>query len=256
MGSDIYRGKAMDQVGRKYLTPTNIIDSDNEAVIRYALKAIGESKDPVDKAVKIYYAVRDGIYYDPYSSFYLPEHYRASNVLERGRGYCVSKASLLCALGRVCGIPSRIGFATVRNHLATKRLIERLGSDMFVYHAFTEFFLEGKWVKATPAFNKELCERHNVAPLDFNGREDSIFQPYNHGRRKFMDYVAFHGSYDDVPVRVILSAWKKAYGRERVQQWIDDLKKTGAGPSAPLRESRGERTVDRWQVTGNGQEKQ
>ena len=162
-----------------YLRPTAILDSDHPRIAAFARQSAGQVTDPVEQAVRIYYAVRDGIRYDPYYPFYLPEHYRASNVLASGRGYCVCKASLLCALGRSLGIPSRVGFATVRNHLATKQLIEFIGSDLFVYHGYTDFFLEGKWVKATPAFNKELCVRHRVAPLEFDGREDSIFQPFN-----------------------------------------------------------------------------
>jgi transglutaminase-like putative cysteine protease len=171
-------------------------------------------------AVKLYLAVRDEILYDPYSPFYLPEHYRASYVLKRGKSFCVTKASLLCALGRACGIPSRIGLADVRNHLTTHQLLEFIGTDLFVYHGFVEFYLEGKWVKATPAFNQALCERHHVPPLEFNGREDSLFQPYNLKNQKFMEYVAFHGVYADVPVGEIVEAWKRAYGEERVDRWI------------------------------------
>jgi len=163
----------MDQMDNKYLSPTTIIDSDHEKIVEYANDTVSDvGGDPVDNAVKLYYVVRDDIWYDPYYPFYLPEHYRASNVLKSGRGFCVSKASLLCALGRACGIPSRVGFATVRNHLATKKLLEYIGSDLFVYHAFTEFYLLGRWVKATPTFNVELCRKHNVVPLEFNGRED------------------------------------------------------------------------------------
>ena len=146
-------------------------------------------------------------------------------MLKDRRGFCISKVSLLCALGRACNIPSRAGFATVRNHLATPKLIEFLGSDLFVYHGFTEFYLDGKWVKATPAFNVELCNKHNVIPLEFNGREDSIFQAYNMQKQMFMEYLEFHGIYADIPVDVILAAWKKAYGKERVRKWIDDLEK-------------------------------
>lgn len=203
-----------------YLAPTDIIDSDHKSIRDYAIESIEGSTEPVDIAVKLYLAVRDGILYDPYAPFYLPEHYRASHVLKRGRSFCVPKASLLCALGRACGIPSRVGFADVRNHLATKQLIEFLGSDLFVYHGFTEFRLEGKWVKATPAFNSDLCKRHRVPPLEFNGREDSIFQPYNLGSQRFMEYVAFHGVYADIPVDRIMTEWEKTYGRDRVRDWI------------------------------------
>lgn len=211
----------------KYLTPTSIIDSDHRTIIDYAKVKIGRSKDPIELAVKLYYAVRDGIWYTPYYPFYLPEHYRASNILKSGRGYCVCKVSLLCALGRACGIPSRIGFADVRNHLATKQLIESFNSDLFVYHGFTEFYLNDKWVKATPAFNVELCERHGVAPLEFNGREDSLFQPYNLEKKQFMEYVEYHGTYSDVPVHTIVAAWEKAYGKDRVRKWIRDFEKSG-----------------------------
>lgn len=218
----------MDEIDQKYLSPTAIIDSDNKKIIEHAMATIGDgAKQPIEKAVKLYYAVRDGIWYDPYYPFYLPEHYRASNILKSGRGYCVCKASLLCALGRASGIPTRVGFATVKNHLATKQLIEFLGTDVFPYHAFVEFYLEGKWVRATPAFNKELCERHKVVPLEFNGREDSIFQAYNLEKKKFMEYVEFHGSYADIPVDTILTTWERVYGKDRVQKWIDTLENSG-----------------------------
>jgi hypothetical protein len=123
-------------------------------------------------------------------------------------------------------IPSRVGFATVRNHLATRELLDYIGSDLFVYHGYTEFFLENKWVKATPAFNKELCHRHRVSPLEFNGREDSVFQAYNQDDRKFMEYVAEHGTYADIPVDTIVAAWESAYGRERVHGWIRQMEAT------------------------------
>jgi transglutaminase-like putative cysteine protease len=210
----------LETISHEYLKPTPIIDSDHPSIIEYAQKVVGSSRNPVDQAVKIYYAVRDGIRYDPYYPFYLPEHYRASNVLKSGRGYCVCKASLLCALGRTLGIPTRVGFATVRNHLATKQLLEFMGSDLFVYHGYTDFFLNGKWVKATPAFNKELCRRHKVAPLEFNGLGDSIFQPFNLENKLFMEYTELLGTYSDIPVDSIVAAWEEAYGKERVQGWI------------------------------------
>jgi transglutaminase-like putative cysteine protease len=210
-----------------YLQPTAIIDSDHAEIRAFAREKIGEAQNPVEQAIRLYYAVRDGIWYDPYYPFHSPDYYRASNVLKGGRGFCIPKASLLCALGRAEGIPSRIGFATVRNHLATRQLLEFMGSDLFVYHAFTEFLLNGQWIKATPAFNRELCERHGVQPLDFNGREDSIFQPYSTDNRRFMEYVEFYGSYADIPVMEIVAAFKRTYGEERVQGWIDSFEKHG-----------------------------
>ncbi len=211
----------------EYLSPTAILDSDHPDIIRYAKDAVADEKNPVNQAVKLYYAVRDPIWYDPYSPFYRPEHYQASVVLKNKRGFCINKAGLLCALGRSCGIPSRIGFATVRNHLATRQLIEHIGSDLFVYHGYTEFYLEGKWVKATPAFNAELCKRHEVPALEFDGQQDSVFQPYNARQIRFMEYVEHYGEFADIPVDKILSAWKAVYGEDRVDMWIENFEKSG-----------------------------
>jgi transglutaminase-like putative cysteine protease len=210
-----------------YLKPTEIIDRDHPEIRAFADSAAGDAAEPIDRAVRLYYAVRDGIWYDPYYPFFRAEHYRASNVLRAGRGFCVPKVSLLCALARAVGIPARPGFATVRNHLATRQLLEFLGTDLFSFHGFAELFLEGKWVKATPAFNKELCKKHGVEPLEFNGREDSIFQPYNSERHRFMEYIEFHGSFPDIPLTKILAAWVKTYGRERVAGWIESFEKYG-----------------------------
>jgi len=111
--------------------------------------------------------------------------------------------------------------ADVRNHLATQQLLEFLGSDLFVYHGFTEFYLNGKWCKATPAFNLQLCKKHKVIPLEFDGCNDSIFHPYNIDKKQFMEYVADHGIYADIPVDKIVAAWKATYGRDRVNLWIE-----------------------------------
>lgn len=213
---------------KKYIVATPIIDADSKIIIDYAMSAIEDAdQNPIAKAIKLYYAVRDAIWYDPYIPFYRPEHYRSSHVLKTGRAFCIGKAGLLCALGRACGIPARVGFADVRNHLATRQLLDYLGSDIFAFHGFTEFYLEGKWVKATPAFNKELCRKANVTPLEFNGREDSIFQPYNEEKKLFMEYVNDHGNFADIPLDRILASWKALYGRERVRQWIDLFEKSG-----------------------------
>ena len=220
----------MGQKFLQYLSPTEIIDSDNQSIIDYAADVIKNTEnDPISRAIKLYYAVRDVIWYDPYLPFYRPEHYRASHVLKKRRAFCIGKASLLCALGRVSGIPSRVGFATVRNHLATRQLIEFLGTDLFAYHGFVEFYLAGNWVKATPAFNIELCRKHNVLPLEFNGREDSIFHPFNADKKQFMEYVDDHGTYADIPIDEIVIGWGKIYGNHRVQDWIEGYENSDNG---------------------------
>ncbi len=224
-----------------YLSPTSIIDSDNTEIMAFAQSVIKGAEDEVEKAVGLYYAVRDGLRYDPYYPFFKPEHYRASLVLKSGRGYCVSKATVLCALARACGIPSRLGFADVKNHLSTEQLRQYMGSDLFVYHGFNELYLEKRWVKATPAFNRELCVRHRVLPLEFNGREDSMFQAFNLDSLRFMEYVRYHGVFSDVPVASIVQAWKDAYGDSRVEEWIRAFETSG---TLSARDFRGEDVID------------
>jgi transglutaminase-like putative cysteine protease len=132
-------------------------------------------------------------------------------VLKAGQGFCVGKASLLAACARSAGIAARVGFADVKNHLTTPRLAETMGSDLFVYHGYTELSIEGKWVKATPAFNLALCTRFRVKPLEFDGRRHSIFHPFDEDERRHMEYLRDRGAYADVPVVEIQQAFRDAY---------------------------------------------
>jgi transglutaminase-like putative cysteine protease len=193
-----------------YLQPAQFIDSAHPAVVAFARQhARGESD--LERAVSLYYAVRDGIRYNPFLDFSRDEAYRASSVLQLGEGFCVGKAALLAACARAVGVPARVGFADVKNHLTTPRLRELMGSDLFIYHGYTELLLEGRWVKATPAFNLVLCERFKVKPLEFDGREDSIFHPFDTDGRRHMEYVHDRGTFADVPADQIKHDFKAYY---------------------------------------------
>jgi transglutaminase-like putative cysteine protease len=194
----------------EYLSPGRYIDSAHPAVLAFSKQHL---KGPTerDRAVSLYYAVRDIIRYNPFLDFSDPEVFRASAVLGAGQGFCVGKASLLAACARAAGIAARVGFADVKNHLTTPRLAETMGSDLFVYHGYTELFIDGKWVKATPAFNLALCTRFRVKPLEFDGAEDSIFHPFDEDDRRHMEYLRDRGAYADVPVAEIQQAFRDAY---------------------------------------------
>lgn len=189
-----------------YLAATPFIDSDHAAVRALAREAVGAETDPKAKAIRLYYAVRDRFLYDPYSVEVSHEGMRASGVIERGKGFCVNKAILLAAVARAEGIPSRLGLADVKNHLATERLRAQMGTDVFYYHGYTELFIDGKWVKATPAFNLALCEKFRVLPLEFDGETDSVFHPFDADNRRHMEYVADRGSFADLP----FAQWREA----------------------------------------------
>ena len=196
------------------LSPTPIIDSDHPAVIDFANAAAGT--DDREVAVALFYAVRDGFRYDPYRLDLSPAGMRASAVLEKGYGWCVTKATLLTAVCRARGIPARLGFADVRNHLSTQRMREVMGTDIFLWHGFTEIRLDGQWLKATPAFNIELCDKFDMLPLEFDGRADSIYHPFDKAGHRHMEYIADRGSYDDVPLEQMIAELSAAYpGWER-----------------------------------------
>jgi transglutaminase-like putative cysteine protease len=194
----------------EYLSASRYIDSAHPLVVAFSGKNT-KGNDERERAVSLYYAVRDGIRYNPFLDFTRSDAFRASAVLESGQGFCIGKASLLAACARAAGIGARIGFADVKNHLTTPRLAETMGSDLFVYHGYTEMRIDGKWVKATPAFNLALCKRFRVKPLEFDGREDSIFHPFDEDERRHMEYLRDRGVYADVPVEKIQQAFREAY---------------------------------------------
>ena len=196
-----------------YLAPTEFIDSDDPAVHDFALAAIEGAASDIEKAVRLYLAVRDGILYDPYMVDVVADHYKASHVLRTGRAFCVPKAVLMTAAARAVGIPARPGYADVRNHLSTRRLLELTGTDLFIYHGYVELWLDGAWVKCTPAFNLSLCQRFGVLPLDFDGRHDSLFHPYDEGGNRHMEYTLDRGTSADVPFADIAAAFEAGYPR-------------------------------------------
>ena len=180
--------------GPEYLRSTQFLDSDSDAVRRFAQQVAGSEKSDIGRAVKLFYAVRDGIRYDPFSMRLDPYIYVASHVLEAKSAYCIPKANLLTAAARALGIPCAIGLSDVVNHLTTEKLKTLMGGKTyFMHHGYAVLYLEGQWVKAAPAFNIELCERFGVLPTEFDGRSDAIFQPYDAKQRRHMEYVKDHG---------------------------------------------------------------
>jgi len=186
------------------LAATRFIDKDDPFVSAFAARHAGTGTDRT-KAVNLYYAVRDAVAYDMRTFGLDEEQYVASNVLQTPSAFCVPKAVALAAVARAAGIPSKVGFANVRNHLTSPRLAALMDDDTFYWHAYTSLFIDGKWVKATPAFDIGLCERHGVRPLEFDGREDSIFHPYDGEGRLYMEYVAFIGEFADMPYEAFAS---------------------------------------------------
>lgn len=194
------------------LSPGRMVDSDHPAVIAYALQHTQGLRTPEEKAVALYYHVRDNFYYDPYTMDGSEAGFRASTCLAQGYGFCITKAILLAAACRAVGIPARLGFADVRNHLTSAKLREKMGTDLFAFHGYAEIYLNGAWRKATPAFNLSLCVKAGILPLEFDGESDSIYHPFDASGRKHMEYVRQRGIYHDMPLVEMLAVTREVYG--------------------------------------------
>lgn len=215
-------------VDEAYLKPGRLVESDDPQVIAFSREAAGSPADQVTIAVRLAEAVRDGIAYDPYRDYNLVETFSGKGALLAGRAFCIPKAALLAACARVVGIPARLGFADVRNHLASPRLTKANNGDVFRWHSYADLFLEGKWVKATPAFDMALCQRCGIKPLVFDGRNDSIFHPYDERNQKHMEYVLDRGVYAGVPLDEILTSWREHSPALFDEGWYTDARSFSA----------------------------
>lgn len=196
---------------QEYLQPTEFLNFDDDSVREFAETNTSGATTETEKAVKLYYAVRDGFQYNPYLLDLRPQGLTASDLLTRKRGYCVEKAVLLAATARAVGIPSRLSFYIVRNHIATEKLEKALQKNYLVFHGAAEMFLDEKWLKTTPAFNKNLCKYLGVEPLEFDGTADSIFQEYDKSGNMFMEYLHEYGDFADLPYNLYLDELRKHY---------------------------------------------
>ena len=198
----------------EYLKPTPTIDCDTASIKEKARELTSSQEEITEKAKNLFYFVRDEIKFDPYSPRYLPEHYRASAILARGGGYCVQKAVLLAALARAADIPTRLRFADIRNHLQFAKLVKRMGTNLFIYHGYDELHIDGRWIKAAPTFDLEMCRKDRIIPVEFYGTKDALHHPYSQDGKPHIEYVCDHGHYQDVPFDKIEKARVQGYGAE------------------------------------------
>ncbi len=203
--------KTKDSDPQHFLHPTYFMDFEHPEVRAFAESRTEGARSDIEKAVALFYAVRDGIRYSPYALKVEPEAYRASHTLRAGVGWCVPKGILMAAAARAVGIPARPGYADVLNHLATKRFRRMMGTDVFSYHGYVELWLGERWLKVTPVFNIELCEKFGVLPQEFDGVNDTLFQEFDASGRKHMEYIKEHGAYDDLPLSEILTDFDVRY---------------------------------------------
>lgn len=195
----------------QYLLPGKFIESDDPAIVEFAHNTIGNVTDELAMSLRLFYKIRDDILYDPYLPMADPSSYSGKVALATGRGWCVPKSALLTACARAVGIHARPGYADVKNHMSTPKMRAVMGSDVFAWHSYTDLFLNGKWVKATPAFNKTMCDRFGLKPLDFDGKTDSLFHEFDQAGNQHMEYIKERGTFQDVPFDKIIATFSKTY---------------------------------------------
>lgn len=194
-----------------FLKPTFTIDSNSRTIKKKAIFLTEKCSSQNLKAKELFYFVRDKIKYNPYLARCPIDDYRASKTLQRGEGFCTQKAVVLTAFARAASIPARLGFADIKNHLAPKELTELMGTNIFFYHGYSELWLNNKWMKATPAFNIEMCNRFGIKPVEFDGRKDAVFHKRNKKGELQIEYIRHHGTYADLPFTEIVQAFTDHY---------------------------------------------
>jgi transglutaminase-like putative cysteine protease len=210
----IFTPYGLPDPGPAYLAPTAFLDFDHRLVRDFIARVAGSETAPIRKAVKLFYAVRDEVRYDPFAIRLQPAAFKASTVLRDGRAFCIPKAVLLAAAARAAGIPSAIGLSDVVNHFTSERLKRAMGGkEVFLHHGYAALHLKGKWVKAAPAFNLELCTRFGVLPTEFDGTSDAILQEYDAERNLRMEYLRDHGFWSDLPFNRIKEDFEGYYPR-------------------------------------------
>ena len=200
------------------MRPTAVIDWDTGAVKQKAQELTRGLKSDREKAVALFYFVRDSIKHNPYAEGSSPEDFKASVILQRGYGYCQHKALLLVALARAAGIPARPGYADVRDHLLSRKFRDMIGGDnLLIQHGYAELYIDGKWVHASPAYDLGTCNKMGFVPVEFDGIHDARDSAYNQRGKPHIEYVTDHGTYDDFPfdyIRKYQQEWVASIGRE------------------------------------------
>ena len=196
-----------------YLQPSEFFDFNKKSVMNTAFEITNNLKSQKEKAIALFYWVRDEIKYN--MALFIPKvknYFIASKTIRRREGFCVSKSILLSTLARAVGIPARIHLVDLINHLISQKVIDFMGHNVMYFHAYSEFYLNNKWVKLTPSFDKGTAIRGGFLPMvEFDGENDAVFPPYDVNGNKFGEYVGDRGVHADLPLDEIEKLFQEKY---------------------------------------------
>jgi len=210
----------------QYLRATSTIEAEHEKIIETATKVTRGCVSDEEKAVALFYFVRDSIRYNIYMISVFIEDFRASRILKWGKAYCVQKAVLLTALGRAAGIPSRLVFAKIKNHKIPNHVAKMFPTTIFPRHGYNQFFLNGKWVNAAATFDKALCEKNGLPTVEFDGKTDAILPEKDLKGAPYIEYVEKFSPKEDLPFDWIRERVSKIVGPDK-RPWLNkDQKKS------------------------------
>jgi len=135
-------------VVQEYSSPTNLIQSKNDKIIKLSKNIVGETKNPIDKVSLINSWIYNNL--DKKPTISIPN---ALDVLKTKSGDCNEHSVLFTALTRSLDIPTKIILGIV--YLNGK----------FYYHAWNEVFL-GKWVSVDSTLNQLPVDASHIKFLE------------------------------------------------------------------------------------------
>lgn len=178
-----------------FASSSAIFDHLHPTVQDFVARAIGpDTLSDKDKAVRIYYAVRDDIFYEVFGTDISGDGLAASSIITSKRGFCLHKSICFVAACRAAGLAARLLVDKVKNHVTTQELSALVGGQEFL-HWFAEVRVDNVWLKVSPTFNKQMCQLFGMRALDFDGQSHSINQHY--GAEVFMEYMGEPASFAD-----------------------------------------------------------
>lgn len=196
-----------------YLQPTEFFNFDKKEVYEKALEITKGIASEKEKAIKLFYWVRNEIKYNMMT--YNPKikaNFKASVTLRRGDGFCVSKSILLSSFARAVGIPARIHLVDLINHKISQKVIDLMGTNVMYYHGYSEFYLNNKWIKLTPSFDTNTAIKGGFLPMvEFDGEHDAVFPKFDNEGNPFGEYLTDRGIHADLPLSDIEKLFLEKY---------------------------------------------
>jgi transglutaminase-like putative cysteine protease len=163
-----------------YLVATKMCDCDNPWLRKKAEEIIEGASTPEDKALKIFYYVRDNIRFSMAFS-----RSKASQILRQGYGECLTKTNAHVALLRAAGIPTRVRWVMVQSKvlrgLVAAFLLRAIASE--ASHFWVECLLGGRWISCEAFLDEPLYKgmlkqglitSEQIPTIDWDGEKDLV----------------------------------------------------------------------------------